>query len=77
MKSDKDVFSKDILVGLGRFLRIPQGIALQQCRNEMELIHQMWEDGFSSEDTLKIVMEKVKKNMATDEDLKWYVEQVA
>ena len=59
---NKDDFAMKVLIGLGRILQIPQGLALQQCRNHVLLVHQMYEDGFSHQETLDELVSNLKLN---------------
>ena len=74
---NKDDFAMKVLIGLGRILQIPQGLALQQCRNHVLLVHQMYEDGFSHQETLDELVSQVVKDLKNDPDHSWIVEQVA
>lgn len=74
---NKEDFAMKVLIGLGRVLQIPQGLALQQCRKHVLLVHQMYEDGFTHKETLDELVTHVVKDLKNDPDHAWIIEQVA
>ncbi len=71
---DKSEFEQAILIGLGRDLQLPQAVALEQCRQLMPEIYQLWSDGFCIEYALKFLKESVFRNAQSDPDLNWLLQ---
>ena len=69
----QETFARDVLVGLGRDLRLPQSIALAQFRLYIDDVYQLWADGFSIEPATKLLCELVKAGAKDDPEMSWYI----
>jgi hypothetical protein len=56
---NQNEFALKVQVGIGRDLRLPQFSSLQVCRDHVETIIQMFEDGFTPEATIDWVKQQV------------------
>ncbi len=72
---DKDVFSRNVLNGLGRDLQLPQSIAQAQLRKHMDEIFQMWSDGFSVDIATKHLCDIVRVDAKDDPELSWLIKE--
>jgi|GEM_PF-234378 len=69
----QETFARDVLVGLGRDLQLPQSVALTQFRMYIDDVYQLWSDGFSIEPATRFLCELVKAGAKNDPDLSWYI----
>jgi len=56
----KQMFENSVKTQIGKELNLTQSQSQQFCRENIELIHQMYEDGFSSADVSKQVIATVE-----------------
>ena len=70
---DKSVFEKSVWVSVGCDLKLPQSVALVQCRNYSSRLYQMWSDGFSIEYTLECLIDWIMGSAKDDDDLYWHL----
>ena len=68
---EKHQHEKGVLVGIGRDLKLPQSIALSQCRLFSTKLYQMWSDGFTVDYTLECLTDWILEEAKTDDDLYW------
>ncbi len=54
---NQNEFALKVQVGIGRDLRLPQFSSLQVCRDHVEIILQMYEDGYTPEQAIEVVKE--------------------
>ena len=72
-KIDKTVFEKDMLIGIGRDLKLSQADAQFQCRKNSTKLHQLWLDGFTIQFSLECFAQWVHEYAQTDDDLHWHL----
>jgi len=53
---NQNEFSLKVQVGLGRDLKLPQYSSLQLCREQADVVLQMYEDGYTPEETVKHII---------------------
>lgn len=56
---NQNEFALNVQVKLARDLKLPQYSSLQTCRDNVELIVQSFEDGFSPEETVSFVKQQL------------------
>ena len=64
---EKHQHEKGVLVGIGRDLKLPQSIALSQCRLFSTKLYQMWSDGFTVDYTLECLTDWILEEAKTDD----------
>ncbi len=69
----KSTFEKSVLVSVGRDLKMPQSVALAQCRTYSSRLYQMWCDGFSIGYTLELLTDWIMEGAKSDDDLYWHL----
>ena len=63
---NQNEFALKVQVGIGRDLRLPQYSSLQVCRDHVELVLQMFEDGYTPEEAIAAI----KAQLGDVEDIK-------